>query len=72
MVSPSEGNEARREERRKSHTFVVPSKPGNLYRGDPVEGRKVFVVGSCVGNPSGTLCPGSGVNSRHTDSEAGK
>jgi hypothetical protein len=37
MVSPSEGNEARREERRKSHTFVVPSKPGNLYRRDPAE-----------------------------------
>jgi len=60
MVSPSEGNEARREGHRKSHTFVVPLKPGNLYRGDPVEGREVFVVASGVGNPSGTLYPGSG------------
>jgi hypothetical protein len=51
MVSPSEGNEARREGRRKSHIFIVLSKLGNLYRGDPVEGREMSVTESWLGNP---------------------
>jgi len=51
-VSPSEGNEARREGHRESHIFVVLLKLGNLYRGDPVEGREMFVMDSWLGNPS--------------------
>jgi len=37
-------NEARREGRRESHIFIVPLKQGNLDRGDPGEGRKMFVM----------------------------
>ena len=39
-------NEARREGRRESHIFIVPSKQGNLDRGDPGEGRKMLVMDS--------------------------
>ena len=37
-------NEARREGRRESHIFIVPAKQGNLDRGDPGEGREMFVM----------------------------
>ena len=37
-------NEARREGRRESHIFIVPVKQGNLDRGDPGEGREMFVM----------------------------
>jgi hypothetical protein len=43
MVSPREGNEARRKRRRESHISIVPLKQGNLYRGDPGEGRGMSV-----------------------------
>jgi hypothetical protein len=43
LVLPNEGNEVRREGRRESHIFIVPSKQGNLYRGDPGEGRGMSV-----------------------------
>jgi hypothetical protein len=39
-------NEARREGRRESHIFIVPVKQGNLDRGDPGEGREMFVMDS--------------------------
>jgi hypothetical protein len=60
MVSPSEGNEARRKGRRTSHIFIVPLTQGNLYRGDPVEGRRMLAMEAWVGHPSGALYPGCG------------
>ena len=60
MVSPSEGNEARREGRRESHISIVPSKQGNLYRGDPGEGRGMSVMDPWGGNPMGALSFSSG------------
>jgi hypothetical protein len=43
MVSPREGNEAKRKRRRESHISIVPLKQGNLDRGDPGEGRGMSV-----------------------------
>jgi hypothetical protein len=43
-------NEARRDGARESERFIVPLKPGNPSRGDPVEGRRRLVVESMVGN----------------------
>ena len=60
MVSPSEGNEARREGHRKSHILIVLLKRGNLYRGDPGEGRRMLVVGPWSGNPLGAPYPAFG------------
>ena len=60
VVSPREGNRVWGEGRRKSHRFIVPLKPGNLYRGDPVEGRERFVMESWLGNPSRALYLGRG------------
>ena len=50
MVSPSEGNGARREGRRKSEHFTVPSNSGNRTRGNPGEGRECLVAESLEGN----------------------
>ena len=44
LVSPNEGNEVRREGDRESHILIVPLKQGNLYRGDPGEGRGMTVM----------------------------
>ena len=48
-------NEVRRKGRRKSHIPIVPLTKGNLYRGDPDEGRGMLVMDSWVGHPSGAL-----------------
>ncbi len=55
LVSPSEGNEARRKGPRGSHIFIVPLKQGNLTRRDPGEGRGMSVMDPWGGNPSGAL-----------------
>ena len=55
MVSSREGNEAWRERRGKSHILIVPLTKGNLYRGDPDQGRGMFVMESWEGNLSGAL-----------------
>ena len=60
LVASREGNGARREGHRESHSLIVPPKRGNLYRGDPGEGRGLSVRESWVGNPAGALDPGSG------------
>jgi RNA-directed DNA polymerase len=57
MVSPSEGNEARREGRRRSEHSIVPSKAGNPTRGDPHEGRGCRVTESLEGNMAGAQKP---------------
>ena len=63
-------NEARREGRRESHISIVPMKQGNLYRGDPGEGRGMLVRDLWWGHPTGTPFPGPGVNATTTDSKA--
>ena len=64
LVTPSEGNGARREGRRESHIPIVPGKQGNPYRGDPAEGRGMSVRDSWAGNPAGALDPGPGSTER--------
>ena len=52
-------NEARRDGGRESERLIVPPKPGNLTRGNPVEGRGRRVAESLEGNMAGTLEPGT-------------
>lgn len=60
LVASREGNGARREGHRGSHSLIVPWTPENLYRRDPVEGRGLSVRESWPGNPAGALHPGCG------------
>ena len=55
LVSPSEGNEARREGRRASEHLIVPWKQGNGNRPDPGEGRGCLVAEPLGGNRSRAL-----------------
>ena len=52
VVSPSEGNEVRREGHRASEHFIVPSTLGHSDRGDPVEGRECRATEPLAGNLS--------------------
>src|SRR5260370_6541564 len=65
-------NEARWEGPRKSHTLIVPRKQGNLYRGDPGDGKggvRPGIVGRKLGGDSE---PQTRVYVSLTDSEAGR
>jgi RNA-directed DNA polymerase len=57
MVSPSEGNEARREGHRISEHLIVPLKQGNSSRENPGEGRGCQVVELLEGNMTGASKP---------------
>jgi RNA-directed DNA polymerase len=57
MVSPSEGNEARRKGHRTSEHPIVPRNPGNGIRLDPGEGRGCQVTDSLEGNMAGASKP---------------
>jgi hypothetical protein len=58
MVSPSEAPTKRGEKvRRESEHLIVPSKPGNPSRRDPVEGRRCRVAESLEGNRAGAQEP---------------
>src|SRR5277367_2862862 len=70
MVSPSEGNRARREGCRKSHISIVPLKQGNLDRRDPGEGREMLVLDPWRGLPAGSIESRYRVNATTTDSTA--
>src|SRR4029077_10650232 len=56
-VSPSEGNEARRERRRTSEHPIVPAKRGNGSRPDLAEGRGCHVTDLLEGNMPGASKP---------------
>lgn len=49
-VAPSEGNEARRQGPRESHSAIVLLKPGELAPEDPAEGRALPADGPSRGN----------------------
>src|SRR5437762_12336309 len=58
MVSPSEAQTKRGEKvRRESERLIVPWKPGNPTRGDPVEGRRRRVAEPLEGNMAGAQKP---------------
>src|SRR5438552_778506 len=57
MVSPSEGNETRREGHRTSEHLIVPLNQGNGSRPDPGEGRGCHVTDSLEGNMAGASKP---------------
>ncbi len=70
MVSPSEGNEVRREGRRKSEHLIVPLKQGNSCREDPGDGKEVPSRGAVGGNQVGVTVPRFPVTVTFTDSTA--
>jgi hypothetical protein len=70
MVSPSEGNEVRREGRRKSEHLIVPVKQGNLCRKDPGDGKEVPRRGAVDGTQYGGAVPRLTVTVTSTDSTA--
>ena len=57
LVGPSEGNEARPEGPRESHSLIVPLKQGNLDRGDPGEGRGLLLREPGWGHSAGARPP---------------
>src|SRR4051794_1248192 len=66
MVSPSEGNEARRKRRRESHISIVPLKQGSLDRG---EGKEDVRQGTVGGKAVGGFEHGKRLNVTPTDSK---
>src|SRR5262249_4440553 len=71
-VSSGEHQSPARRGGRGRSVCIVPAKPGNLYRGDPVEGRGAPRPGAVVGKPVEDTEPRSPVHAPATDSEAEK
>src|SRR5262249_29859610 len=49
--------EARRDGRQESEALIVPAKPANPRRGEPVEGRRALDIEPLEGNMAGTPSP---------------